>query len=244
MKFLKQFSFVAALSLGGSIIHGREAVKTSESTSVELIDTPTPDAVDHYGYYVSFRFGKDGNLQNKTIFGVFPRLNLGFGLDGERILGTGDARLNKPTINLKLRAFDGKGLLPAVALGYDGQGYHYNKTEDEYEQRQKGFYLVGGWHPFTPDLSWTLGMDVFDFDTGNSVRGFTGLTYTYQKLVGFMFEYDNFDDYKDRRLNFGAKVYITPVFTVDLVGRDVPKTFRSDERETERVIRLTYTGSF
>ena len=59
-----------------------------------------------------------------------------------------------------------------------------------------------------------------------------------------MFEYDNFDDNPDRRLNFGAKIYITPVFTVDLVGRNIPETFRSSKRETERIVRLNYTGSF
>src|SRR4051794_29708006 len=88
--------------------------------AIEAIDTPTAEVVDHYGYNVSFRFGKDGNLQNKNMFGVFPRLNMGFGLDGENIIGTGDSRINKPTINVKFRLFDGKGILPAFAMGYDG----------------------------------------------------------------------------------------------------------------------------
>ncbi len=237
-------AFLALPCVFGSL-HARESVKSSGSGSVEIIDIPTAEVVDHYGYNVGFRFGKEGGIQNKTLFGVFPRLNIGFGLDGERLLGTADdPRLNKPTINVKLRAFDGRGVVPALALGFDGQGYHYNRKESEYEQREKGFYLVGDWHPFSPDFSWTVGGDIYDFDHGNSVHGFTGLTYTYEHLVALLFEYDNFDDFKDRRINFGLKIYVTPVFTVDLLGRDTPVTYRSEERETERLIRLSYTGSF
>src|SRR5882672_11706253 len=78
---------------------------------LDVIDVPTADVLDHYGYFVSFRFGQEGNLQTKTAFGVFPRLNLGFGLDGEHVIGTQDARMNKPTLNVKLRLFDGKDVL-------------------------------------------------------------------------------------------------------------------------------------
>src|ERR1044071_8675566 len=87
---------------------------------IDVIDTPTAEVVDHYGYNVTFRFGQDGNLQTKTAFGVLPRLNLGFGLDGEKVIGTQNGRLNKPTIIFKFRIFDGKGVIPAFAMGYDG----------------------------------------------------------------------------------------------------------------------------
>jgi hypothetical protein len=222
----------------------REAIAPSGSATIEIVDVPTADVVDHYGYFVSFRFGKDGNIQNKTIFGVFPRLNIGFGLDGEQILGTGDSRLNKPTLNLKFRPFDGAGIIPALAMGFDGQGYYFNKSTDEYDQREKGMYLAGTWHPFTPDFMLDLGVDAYEFDESTEVRGFTGLTYTYREMVALLFEYDNFDYYVERRINFGGKIFITPTFTVDLIGRNVAKSFHSESRETERVVRLTYTGTF
>lgn len=228
----------------GMTADAREPIMPSGSASIEVIDVPTANVVDHYGYHVSFRFGKEGNIQNKTVFGVFPRVNIGFGLDGEKVIGTGKGRMNKPTINLKFRPFDGRGVIPALAIGFDGQGYRFNKSIDEYEQREKGFFLAGTWRPFTPDLQWTVGGDIYDFDRGNSVRGFTGLTYTYQRIVALMFEYDNFDYYRYRRINYGLKVFVTPVFTVDLAGRNVPKYVDSKTRETERIVRLSYTGSF
>ncbi|MCG3205394.1 MAG: hypothetical protein KCHDKBKB_02114 [Elusimicrobia bacterium] len=236
--------FVLLILFVPSLAPAREAVKASGSSNIEIIDTPTAEVTDHYGYHTSFRFGKEGGIQNKTLFGVFPRLNIGFGLDAEQVIGTENSRMNKPSINIKFRPFDGKGFLPALALGFDGQGYHYNKTTDEYDQREKGLYLVAGWKPFVPELQWTVGVDIFDFDENNAVRGFTGLTYTYERLVALLVEYDNFDYYKERRINYGAKLYITPLFTVDLLGRNVPEFSGSENRETERVVRLGYTGTF
>ncbi len=212
--------------------------------SIEVIDTPTAEVTDHYGYHIGFRFGKDGNLQNKTIFGIFPRINLGFGLDGENVIGTGDSRLNKPTLNLKFRFFDGKGILPAFAIGYDGQGYVWNKALDEYEQREKGFFIVTTMEILVPNMILNLGVNRFDFDKGHSTRGFLGWSYTYEQIVGLMAEWDHATDSDERRINFGLKYFITPVFTVDLVGRDIPKFPSSSDRETERIVRLTYTGTF
>ncbi len=212
--------------------------------SVDVIDTPTAETVDHYGYNVAFRFGKEGTLQNKTVFGIFPRVNLGFGLDGENIIGTGDSRLNKPSLNLKFRIFDGKGIIPAFAIGYDGQGYVWNKAIDEYEQREKGFFLVTTMEILVPNMMLSLGVNRYDFDKGNTTRGFAGWSYTYQQIVGLMAEWDHATEYDERRINYGLKYFISPVFTVDLVGRDIPKNRSKDDRETERIVRLTYTGSF
>lgn len=215
-----------------------------KNRDIFVIDIPTADVVDHYGYHVNFRFGSEGALQTKTAFGVFPRLNLGFGLDGERVLGTEDARMNKPTINVKFRLFDGRQNLPALALGYDGQGYVYNRTTDEYEQREKGLYLVSSTEFFAKDLFLHLGGNIIDFDEGNSTRGFVGFSYTYEQIFGLMLEWDHATEYDERRINFGLKYFVSPVFTVDAIGRNIPESSTSSSRETERIVKLNYTGSF
>jgi hypothetical protein len=223
-------------------VWGNEPVPRARD--IQVIDIPTADVVDHYGYNVNFRFGSEGALQTKTAFGVFPRLNMGFGLDAERVLGTRDARMNKPTLNVKFRLFDGTEVLPALAIGFDGQGYVWNKTLDEYEQREKGLYAVASHEIIVPDLMLHLGVNHFDFDHGNSTRGFVGLVYTIDQILGLMVEWDHATEFDERRVNFGAKYYVTPVFTVDAIGRNIPERAGSDSRETERIVRLNYTGSF
>jgi hypothetical protein len=215
-----------------------------KARDINVIDIPTAEVVDHYGYNVAFRFGRDGDLQTKTAFGVLPRLNLGFGLDGENVIGRGDARLNRPSMNIKFRAFDGHRLLPAIAIGYDSQGYVWNKHLGEYEQREKGLYLVGSSELGLPDLNLHVGVNHFDFDKGDTTRGFFGMTYTYDQLVGLMAEWDHATNWRERRINFGGKYYVTPQFSVDAIGRNIPKSPGARSRETERIVRLVYTGSF
>lgn len=241
---MKRILTLLAFVLPTTLLFADEPLAVSKAQMTDVIDIPTAYAVDHYGYNVSFRFASEGAVQNKTTFGVLPRLNIGFGLDGEHIIGTGDARLNTPTINVKFQIVKPETKFPALALGFDGQGYHYDKDEDEYAQREKGLYLVGTGHIFVPELALHVGGDIFDFDEHNSVRAFSGLTYTYETMFSLLFEYDNIDMYKERRINYGAKLFITPVFTVDLLGRNVPKYVGSESRETERVVRLNYSGSF
>ncbi len=243
-RYFHRFILAATLGALPSIGLGREDAPIQGGRLLEVIDIPTADVLDHYGYGVSFRFGKDGNLQTKTAFGVFPRLNLGFGLDGERVLGTEDARLNKPTLNVKLRIFDGRMGLPALAIGFDDQGYVFNRGTDEYEQREKGAYLVATTEMIFPGFMLHLGVNKFDFDKGNTTRGFAGFSYVYEQTVGLLFEWDHATEYRERRINYGLKYYVTPMFTVDVAGRNVPERPRSRSRETERIIRLTYTGSF
>ncbi|MCB4757349.1 MAG: YjbH domain-containing protein [Elusimicrobia bacterium] len=240
-----------ALLIGGSFLFalaglGAEeaAVKKATVRLIEVVDTPTAEVVDNYGYYVSFRFGSAGALQAKPIFGIFPRLNLGFGLDGEKVLGTDDSKFNKPTLNVKYRLFDGKKLLPALALGFDGQGTLWNKDLDHYNQREMGFYVVATTEFILPDLNLSIGANNFDFEEAHAGRAFANASYVYERTLGLLLEYANASDYKDRRFNFGLKYFITPVFTVDLVGRNIPKTYRSEDRETERIVRLNYTGAF
>jgi hypothetical protein len=239
MKRIVFFMMFAALS---GLLQAEESV--ARPYLGEIIDTPTADVVDHYGYNVNFRFGKDGGLQTKTAFGVFPKLNLGFGLDGERVMGTGTSRMNKPTINLKFQLFDGRKNLPLLAIGYDGQGYEYKRGPDKYEQREKGTYIVATKESFFQGFLLNGGINVYDFDESNATRGFAGFSYLYENLIGLMFEWDSITQYKDRHINYGAKYFISPPFSIDFVARNVRIDPAFPKRETERVLRLNYTGSF
>lgn len=207
---------------------------------VELIDLPTADVVDHYGVNVSFRFYSGGGVLTKTAFGVLPRLNVGFGLDAEHFVGQDTVDLNRPTLNMKLRAFDGGRSLPALALGYDGQGYFFNKSTDKYDQREKGLYAVGSGEIVIPGLTLTGGLNIYDFHD-DDIYGFTGVQYLHQDLIGLIFEADNlFHRPRYSRYNVGGRYFITPSFSLDLAGRDL----WAAGRDPERIIRITYAATF
>ena len=206
---------------------------------MDLIDTPTAEVTDHYAADASFRFYSDGGVLTKTAFGVLPRLDVGFGLDAERFIGSRSVQLNRPTLNTKFRVYDGSRNLPALALGYDGQGYFFNRATDKYTEREKGLYGAGSGEIFTPGLSLNGGLNIFDFKN-DKLHGFAGLLYMYQETVGALFEADNlFGHSRDDRFNLGVRYCITPGFSVDLAGRDL----WAAGRKAERIIRLTYSTS-
>ncbi|HOW26991.1 MAG TPA: hypothetical protein PK876_00615 [Elusimicrobiota bacterium] len=204
----------------------------------DLIDVPTAETVDHYGYNVSFRFYSGGGVLSKMAFGVFPRLNIGFGLDTEQFVGQSNPDLNRPTLNVKFRFFDGQRNAPALALGYDSQGYFYNDSTDKYIQREKGLYLTGMQEVLAPNLNLHAGLNMYDF-SDDTVYGFTGVSYLYQ-MVAFMAEVDNIHVSRWNRINLGLRYHVTDSFSVDIASRDLWAAGRDDER----IIRLNYFGSF
>lgn len=205
----------------------------------ELIDVPTAETLDRYGYNAGFRFYTDGGLLTKATFGVFPRLNVGFGLDAEGFIGNRTVDLNQPTLNARFRFFDGKRNLPALALGYDGQGFFYDNTVDKYRQREKGLFLAGSGEIFVPDLSLHAGVNIYDFKNDH-LYSFVGLNYLYADQFGATIEWDNVRVWRESRLNIGGRVHVTPSFAVELAGRDLA----GPGRRAERIVRLTYSGGF
>ena len=207
---------------------------------VELIDIPTAEVVDHYGVNSSFRFYSGGGVLTKAAFGVLPRLDVGFGLDAQQFIGNRSIDLNRPTLNMKLRAYDGSRNLPALALGYDGQGYFFNKHTDKYDEREKGLYAVGSGEIIVRGLSLHGGLNIYDFNNDRTY-GFAGLQYLFHDVVGVIFESDNmFYRPQDIRFNLGGRYYVTPSFSLDLAGRDL----WAGGRPAERIIRIVYSASF
>jgi hypothetical protein len=222
----------ACLALGG-------AAARAAAPLIELIDTPTAEILDRYGYDASFRFYSEGGLLAKTYFGVFSRLNVGFGLDAENFVGSDAVDVNKPTLNVRFRFFDGRRNLPALALGYDGQGLFYDNETDNYLEREKGLFLAGSGEIVIPNLSLHAGANMYDFKD-DYIYGFIGLHYLYNDIIGLMAEWDNIRVGPESRLNAGIRWWVTPSFAAEFSGRELG----APGRRAERIVRLMYTGGF
>ena len=68
-------------------------------------------------------------------FGVLQRLNLGASMQADRFIGTESSiKFVRPEIQVKFRFYDGGQYIPALALGYDGQGYFYDRVRKKYRR--------------------------------------------------------------------------------------------------------------
>ena len=213
----------------------------------ELVDAPTAAALDVGGFSSRTRFFNRGGALEWLGFGVYPRVNLGASLHVDRLLGTeSPVQLTRPELQIKWRFFDGDRVLPAVALGYDGQGYFYNRPIKRYNNKQRGLYLVGSQEIGVPGLQAHAGMNISDFDS-DSVFGMLALSLNIRDRVKLMAEWDNVSDFFESRVNLGARFYLSPSFNFDFAVRAVGQggTFSNAvPRGPERIAQFKYIGHF
>lgn len=213
----------------------------------ELIDLQTAAALDVGGFGSRTRFFNQGGALEWLTFGVYPRLNLGASLHVDRLLGTGSpVQLTRPELQVKWRFFDGDRLIPAFALGFDGQGYFYNRPIKRYNHKQRGLYLVGTQEVGLPGLQAHAGMNISDFDS-DGLFGFMGLSLNLYDRVKVLWEWDNIQDFYDSRVNAGLRFTINPNFSADFAVRGIGHggTFSNAvPRGPERIIQFKYTGHF
>ncbi len=226
---------------GGWFSGGAEKAPIQENL-IDLIDTPTTRILGYGSYRANFRFYRDGGLLNHLSFGVFNRFNLGVSWDVEKFIGVEDPGTNVPTLYFKVRAYDGGPMLPSVALGYDGQGRFFNKSTDQYREREKGLFVVLG-KELIHNFESRVGMSVSKFNNSEGsegkISGFVGASYSMDEKFYLMMEYDNLRSAPGNRLNVGFRVLPISSFAVDFAVRNL-----MDSSERERIVRLNYVGSF
>jgi hypothetical protein len=160
-----------------------DAVQAEDSASVavretspmlEGVDIPTADILDPKTFSTSFRFYSQGGITSRLVLGPFRRLNVGFSLDSQRLIGGEDPHLVKPAVFFKLKAFDGTDYLPALSLGYDNQGYLYKDSLRDFSQQERGLYVVGSHEIFIPDFEMHAGVNFPRIDESGNPYGFFG----------------------------------------------------------------------
>ena len=212
-----------------------------------LIDAPTTAVLDYGGYASSTRFFSDGGLLQHAAFGVFHRLNIGASLNIDKLVGAEKpTRVRAPNVQVKYRFFDGEEWIPSFAVGFDGQGMHYNPVAKRYNHRHRGFYLAATQELGVPGLQGHPSFNISDFDS-NSVFACLPVSFNIRDRVSLMWEWDNINNFKDSRMNAGVRTYITSGLHLDFAVRAIGAggRFSNDlPRGPERIVQLKYSGNF
>lgn len=220
---------------------GLNAVESS------LVDAPTAAVLDYGGYSSQTRFYSHGGLLQYVSFGVYPRLSLGASLAVNGLVGNDTmVRARPPEVQVKYRFFDGDRVLPALGVGYDGQGFDYSPTEKKYHDRQRGFFVVGTQELGLPGLQAHPSFNISDFDS-SSIFGAIPLSYNIRDKAMVVLEWDNISDFDNSRLNSGLRVYLTPRLRADFAVRRIGQGgwfADGTSRGPERIVQLKYSGSF
>ncbi|MBI5209251.1 MAG: hypothetical protein HY927_04670 [Elusimicrobia bacterium] len=224
-----------------------ERLPGSAQPDTDLIDVPTTAVLDYGGYAAKTRFFSHGGMLQHVSFGVFHRLNIGASLNVDRLIGSDETtRVRAPNVQAKYRFFDGDHLIPSFAVGFDGQGYLYNRDGKRYNNRHRGFFVVASQELFVPGLETHPVFNISDFDS-NSIYGAIPLSLNIRDRAALMAEWDNISDWSTSRINAGLRVYVTPGLHIDFALRGIGQGGRfSDDtvRGPERAVQLSYRGNF
>lgn len=251
---LRVIACVGLCLAGRALVWGADTTDTSaeksdvistahvgESPQLEVVDTPTADILDPKTFSTSFRFYSEGGITSRLLLGPFKRFNMGLSLDGQNLIGDGNPHFIRPSLFAKLRFFDGTDMLPALALGYDNQGYLYQESTKDFLQKEKGLYLVGSHEILLPNLDLNAGINFPRLDESGTPFGFVGASWKIVDSFAFLAEYDNIQKAPDNRVNVGGRFWVTSFFNVDVAARNVG---RGEASGAERIVRLNYVTNF
>lgn len=234
---------IGFLAIGAGLVSAEDKTVRSgsgDSIPLEAVDTPNTDVLDPATYALNFRFYSNGGITNRLVIGPLNRVNLGIYFDTQGIIGTGDPHLVRPSLFFKWRMYDGSDVLPALAIGYDNQGYLYQRTSKEFLHKEKGFYLVASHEIFLPTFVLHGGVNINDFDN-TDVFGFAGGTLQVTDAFDLIVEYDNIRDLPNNRFNAMGRFHVTPFFYIDFGARNIG---RKSDKGAERIVRLNYSAHF
>jgi hypothetical protein len=214
---------------------------------VDVIDAPTSGVLDYRGYSSRSRFYSKGGILEYLSFGVYPGVNIGMSGSVDGLVGDEKhVRMRAPTAQVKYRFFEGDEVLPSIAVGYDGQGYRYNAGDKRYNERQRGFYVVGTKEIGVPGFQIHPSFNISDFDS-NAIFGSLPLTLDIRDKAELLLEWDNISNWSGSRLNAGLRAFLTPNFHVDFAVRGLGRGGDYSDgspKATERIVQLKYSNSF
>jgi hypothetical protein len=109
-----------------------------------IVDMPTAGMLAKGTFAIDGRVYGNGGLLVGFSAGIFSRLAAGISYGGSGIIGAGDPVMNvAPGFFVKVRIIEESVVSPAIALGFDSQGYDgYIKELSRYVIKSPGFYGV------------------------------------------------------------------------------------------------------
>jgi hypothetical protein len=111
------------------------------SQPLRIVDLPTAGLLPRGAFRVEADVYSDGGLLLTLGVGFARYFSFGISYGGANVIGSDDPVMNpEPAVNLKARLIEETYALPAVAIGFDSQGYgEYLDDEQRYGEKR---YLV------------------------------------------------------------------------------------------------------
>ena len=230
--------------------------QVSAHQPLKIVDFPTAGLPEKGQYGVDLDLYSDGGLLAGLEVGFFSFLSFGISYGGIGFIGTGDMDMNpRPEVNARVRILNEDIVMPAIAVGFDSQGYgRFYDDAERYLVKSRGLYAVASknWDLAGP-FSLHGGVSYSFEDSGDrDPTVFLGAIKTFANLVEFSAEFDvaandneGSADIVESRPYVNASIawYVHDNFSLALDFRDIASSSKKDSeggRKWNRGLSLTY----
>ena len=198
---MKKICFIVVLVLALSA-----AVCAQQARNIELVDVPTANTLIKGEVRIDIKLYPGGGILSRLYIGIFDRLMLGGAFNVENIIGTGDVNVVFPPKLLgKLRFTDDDGAVPAISLGYEGEGYSDVPPRGAFISITKEFNAG-----ITFQLSGVVYTNEFT-NFGQDIRWGTGIAFAITREFIVSAEYDGLFGAESAHINFGIGYFFDPI---------------------------------
>ena len=246
---------IATLLLLSSLSFSQQDVKTKK-----LIDTPTAFMVGKGNIDFGGRIITGGGILSEISIGLTNNFYFGVSYGGSNIIGREDPVWNgNPGVIAKYLFVPEDYYLPSFTLGFNSQGYGA-WSDDRYEIKSKGFYLVLSKNYFVSGNLGTLGFHIgANYNVTERVEAedrpnfFAGFDKSLGSQLTLLGEYDlalNEDSTGDNArtegfgyFNLALRWTVNKVIDIEIDLKDVLRNKKGSERPG-RELRLMYITRF
>ena len=214
-----------------------------------LVDCPTAGLLGKGRYAVGLRLFADGGVLTMVQAGVLKRLTIGLSFGGRHLIGRGDIDWQpRAEVATRYRFIEESETFPALAVGYESQGYGPFKS-GSYENKPRGFFGVISKNYISTFGQFGLHLGA-NFSSDENVesgpRGWAGLDKRVNEDLSALLEYElplNDLDRSKGVINVGISWTLSSVLHIRIFGKDMlgdGKLYPDQSRE----LAVIYTENF
>lgn len=215
-----------------------------------LVNMPTAGLIPKSSQLFSMNFSGKSGMMVAAEYSPINNASLGISFGGIGILGNETIKFQEyPGILAKYRFLNESKYFPAIALGFNSQGFGiYDDVAGEYQINSPGFYLA-----FSKSFKWDYGFYAIHMGTNYSlepkssnrrVNAYFGFEHTIANRASVNFEY-NFNSPKNSGYNLmegmsslGLRYSIEKISTIELKLVDLFGT----RGEMQRFLKIEFVG--
>jgi len=221
---------------------GRSGVHTTWDPQIRFLSNagsgPTAYLPMKYELKADVRFYEGGSIYPKVNLGLFPWLMIGGGVDMRNVIGYGPVTVGDDSAkaDFKLRILEESDSQPALALGWDGPAFSYERLRGLYLSVSKELKTgLGFWQVHAGVNTWSNWKAINLRDEGSAYAAVTTL---FSNLYLFC-EYDDALRQDGGYLNAGFRFTFEPI-SLGIEFRDLGARHGG----SGRLLRVGYTGLF